>query len=73
MFVLSIQLIGLNLLLQTHTFFIIFLPAFFFFGFEEQGRGLLFMLCIGVYVSSFMKDLVCAPRPFSPPVTRLSA
>lgn len=30
------------------------------------------MLCIGVYLSSFVKDLVCAPRPFAPPVTRLT-
>ncbi|KAH7098070.1 phosphatidic acid phosphatase type 2/haloperoxidase [Auriculariales sp. MPI-PUGE-AT-0066] len=58
--------------LGTHTFFIIFLPAFFFFGFAEHGRGLLFMLCIGVYVSSVIKDLLCAPRPFAPPVTRLT-
>lgn len=25
--------------LQTHTFFLIFLPAFFFFGHDEEGRG----------------------------------
>ncbi|KZV99226.1 hypothetical protein EXIGLDRAFT_605949 [Exidia glandulosa HHB12029] len=58
--------------LGTHTFFMIFLPAFFFFGRDEEGRGLLYMLTIGVYVSSFIKDLVCAPRPFAPPVTRLT-
>lgn len=27
---------------------------------------------MGVYWSGFIKDLVCSPRPFAPPVTRLS-
>lgn len=26
----------------------------------------------GVYLASLLKDLVCSPRPFAPPVTRLS-
>lgn len=30
------------------------------------------VLASGVYISSFIKDLVCSPRPFSPPVNRLS-
>jgi hypothetical protein len=30
------------------------------------------MLGLGIYVSSFLKDLFCSPRPFAPPVTRLS-
>ena len=33
---------------------------------------LLLMLAIGVYVSSVFKDFCCSPRPFAPPVTRLS-
>jgi len=58
--------------LGTHTFFMIALPMLFFFGYDELGRGLLFNLAFGVYTSSFVKDLVCSPRPFSPPVTRLT-
>jgi len=79
--------------LGTHTFFTTFLPALFFFGYDEVGRGyvvllppffvlliyaiycayrLLVVLALGVYTSSFVKDLICAPRPFAPPVTRLS-
>jgi len=34
--------------------------------------SLVFVLASGAYLSSFIKDLVCSPRPFSPPVTRLS-
>jgi hypothetical protein len=33
---------------------------------------LLVVLALGVYCSSFVKDLICSPRPFAPPVTRLS-
>ena len=33
---------------------------------------LLFVLALGVYASSFVKDLVCSPRPYAPPVARLS-
>ncbi|KAG5637587.1 hypothetical protein H0H81_004038 [Sphagnurus paluster] len=58
--------------LGTHTFFMTVLPAFFFFGHNEMGRGLLIVLALGVYLSSFIKDLICSPRPFAPPVTRLT-
>ncbi|KAH7925027.1 hypothetical protein BV22DRAFT_1012009 [Leucogyrophana mollusca] len=58
--------------LGTHTFFMIALPLLFFFGYEELGRGLVFVLASGVYFSSFIKDLICSPRPFAPPVTRLT-
>ncbi|KAI0777323.1 PAP2-domain-containing protein [Trametes elegans] len=58
--------------LGTHTFFMVMLPMFHFFGAPEFGRGLLLMLAFGVYVTSFMKDLFCCPRPFAPPVTRLT-
>ncbi|KAI8971283.1 PAP2-domain-containing protein [Trametes punicea] len=58
--------------LGTHTFFMTMLPMFFFFGAPEFGRGLLLMLAVGVYAVSFMKDLFCCPRPYAPPVTRLT-
>ncbi|CAL1708535.1 unnamed protein product [Somion occarium] len=58
--------------LGTHTFFMTVLPAFYFFGYQEVGHGLLIVLAFGVYLSSFIKDLICSPRPFAPPVTRLT-
>ncbi|KZT61729.1 acid phosphatase/Vanadium-dependent haloperoxidase [Calocera cornea HHB12733] len=58
--------------LGTHTFFMTVLPAFFFFGYPVMGRGLVHVLSFGVYASTFVKDSICAPRPFSPPVTRLT-
>lgn len=58
--------------LGTHTFFMMGLPCLFFFGYPEIGSGLIFVLATGVYVSSFLKDLICAPRPYTPPVSRLT-
>ncbi|KAF8268554.1 hypothetical protein EI94DRAFT_1778532 [Lactarius quietus] len=59
-------------MLGTHTFFLVFLPVFFFFGHDDLGRGLCYALALGVYTSSFLKDLACSPRPYSPPVVRLT-
>ncbi|CCL98041.1 uncharacterized protein FIBRA_00035 [Fibroporia radiculosa] len=58
--------------LGTHTFFMISLPALVFFGYTQVSTGLILVLAMGVYASSFLKDLVCSPRPFAPPVTRLT-
>ncbi|KAF8653533.1 hypothetical protein AX14_008296 [Amanita brunnescens Koide BX004] len=58
--------------LGTHTFFMTAIPALYFFGYDDLGGGLVLVLAFGVYLTSFVKDLVCSPRPFAPPVTRLS-
>ena len=34
--------------------------------------SLVFVLSLGCYFVSFLKDLICIPRPYAPPVTRLS-
>lgn len=59
-------------LFGTHSFFLIFLPTAFWIGSPYLGRGLVNTLAFGVYVSSAIKDLLCVPRPYSPPVTRLT-
>ncbi|GAA5851735.1 hypothetical protein JCM8547_001190 [Rhodosporidiobolus lusitaniae] len=59
-------------LLGTLTFFMIFLPLWFFYGRPEVGRGLLYVLALGAYATSFLKDAFSVPRPFSPPIVRLS-
>ncbi|KAH9160820.1 hypothetical protein EDB89DRAFT_836940 [Lactarius sanguifluus] len=53
-----------------HTF--VFLSAFFFFGHDDLGRGLCYALAFGIYMSPYLKDLVCSPRPYAPPVVRLT-
>ncbi|EIW67130.1 hypothetical protein TREMEDRAFT_74652 [Tremella mesenterica DSM 1558] len=56
----------------THTFFLTFLPIFFFSGHTAKGRGMLSVVGFGIYLSSCAKDLMCCPRPYSPPLIRLS-
>lgn len=58
--------------LGTHTFFMTALPICFWFGYADLGIALVHMLAAGVYLSGFVKDLVCLPRPLSPPLQRIT-
>ncbi|CAO3664026.1 unnamed protein product [Umbelopsis vinacea] len=58
--------------LGTHTFFMIFLPLLFWFGYPQLGRSLVSVMAFGVFWSGFIKDFMCLPRPLSPPVHRLT-
>ncbi|KAI9288023.1 phosphatidic acid phosphatase type 2/haloperoxidase [Umbelopsis sp. AD052] len=58
--------------LGTHTFFMIFLPLLFWFGYPQLGRSLVAVMAFGVFWSGFIKDFMCLPRPLSPPVHRLT-
>ena len=58
--------------LGTHTFFMTFLPICFWCGYPGVGIALVHMLGIGVYASGALKDLVCLPRPLSPPLQRIT-
>ncbi|KAF1945244.1 sphingosine-1-phosphate phosphohydrolase [Clathrospora elynae] len=58
--------------LGTHTFFMVFLPIQFWCGYTSIGRASVFMLAAGVYGTGFLKDMVCLPRPLSPPLARIS-
>ncbi|CRG83780.1 Dihydrosphingosine 1-phosphate phosphatase C823,11 [Talaromyces islandicus] len=58
--------------LGTHTFFTIFLPILFWSGYSTLGRGMLNVLAAGVFWSGFIKDLLCLPRPLSPPLQRIT-
>jgi hypothetical protein len=75
-------------LIIAHTFFMTFLPMLFWLGYLPRARGsaslavpsmnkelmisLLHVTGLGIWLSSFLKDLACAPRPFSPPMVRLT-
>ncbi|TIA92513.1 hypothetical protein E3P99_00588 [Wallemia hederae] len=54
------------------TFFILLLPIPYFWGHAEQGRALLQTLAASVWITCLMKDFCCVPRPYSPPVSRIS-
>jgi hypothetical protein len=41
-------------------------------GLTFSAHRLLHVLAAGVYVASLVKDSICSPRPYAPPVTRLS-
>jgi membrane-associated phospholipid phosphatase len=74
--------------LGTHTFFMVFLPIQFWCGYTSVGRAYVevlgvkcapsdmtrtvFMLAAGVYLTGVLKDMVCLPRPLSPPLARIS-
>ncbi|KAF2688237.1 sphingosine-1-phosphate phosphohydrolase-like protein [Lentithecium fluviatile CBS 122367] len=65
--------------LGTHTFFMVFLPILFWCGYTDVARAyavdmcrMVHMLAAGVYWSGFLKDLLCLPRPLSPPLARIT-
>ncbi|KKK17264.1 hypothetical protein ARAM_001813 [Aspergillus rambellii] len=58
--------------LGTHTFFMVFLPILFWSGHPSLGRGMVHLLACGVFFSGFVKDLLCLPRPLSPPLQRIT-
>ncbi|ETI23305.1 hypothetical protein G647_05105 [Cladophialophora carrionii CBS 160.54] len=58
--------------LGTHTFFMIMLPILFWCGNTRLGRAMVHVLASGVFFSGFIKDLLCLPRPLSPPLTRIT-
>lgn len=58
--------------LGTHTCYVIMLPLSFWYGHSHLGRSMVFCLAFGVYFTNFLKDLLCLPRPLSPPLHRLT-
>ena len=58
--------------LGTHTFFMIYLPILFWCGFTRAARGQTQILAMGVFFTGFVKDMLCLPRPLSPPLQRIT-
>lgn len=58
--------------LGTHTAYVMLLPGAFWYGHSHLGRSLVFCLAFGVYFTNVFKDLLCLPRPLSPPLHRLT-
>ncbi|KAK5098838.1 Long-chain base-1-phosphate phosphatase [Lithohypha guttulata] len=48
------------------------LPVMFWCGKPYLGRFMTNILAAGVFSSGFVKDLLCLPRPLSPPLTRIT-
>ncbi|KAK7560602.1 sphingosine-1-phosphate phosphohydrolase [Phyllosticta citricarpa] len=58
--------------LGTHTFFMVMLPILFWCGFTNLGKAMVHVLASGVFWSGFVKDMLCLPRPLSPPLQRIT-
>lgn len=56
----------------SHTFYVTMIPILFWLGLTAPGRDLVFVLSFGVFLTGFFKDLLCLPRPLSPPLHRLT-
>lgn len=58
--------------LGTHTFYMIMLPVFCWCDYMDVGESVITVLALGVYITGYVKDLLCLPRPRSPPLHRIS-
>ncbi|RKP26378.1 phosphatidic acid phosphatase type 2/haloperoxidase [Syncephalis pseudoplumigaleata] len=58
--------------LGTHTFFLLTIPLLFWCGFADVARGLTIVMTLGVFLTGLAKDLLCLPRPLSPPIQQLT-
>lgn len=58
--------------LASHTFYVLMLPLPIWFGASDMSRDLVVVLGVGIYISGFCKDLLCLPRPRSPPLHRIT-
>lgn len=58
--------------LASHTFYVLCLPMFEWFGSSQIPRDLIYVLGLGIYVLGNLKDCLCLPRPRSPPLHRIT-
>lgn len=56
----------------SHTFYVLILPFPLWLGSLHLARDLVIVLGLGIYFTGFVKDLLCLPRPHSPPLKRLT-
>ena len=59
-------------LMGSHMFYVIMVPMPRWLGCSDACRDLVYILGYSIYVSGFLKDYWCLPRPKSPPLTRIS-
>lgn len=58
--------------LASHTFYVLMLPLPIWFGYGKVTRDLVYLLGYGIFVSGYIKDFCCLPRPRSPPLHRIT-
>lgn len=59
-------------LLGSHTFYVLCLPLPCYMGGFEFTRDTVYIIGYSIYISGWLKDYLCLPRPRSPPVHRIT-
>lgn len=59
-------------MLGAHTFYVLCLPTPAWAGFVEAITDMVYILAYSIYLSGFLKDYWCLPRPRSPPLHRIT-
>ncbi|CAI1555030.1 hypothetical protein SEUBUCD646_0K02690 [Saccharomyces eubayanus] len=55
-----------------HTFYVIALPMPVWFGYFDVTQDMIYILGYSIYLSGYLKDYWCLPRPRAPPVERIA-
>ncbi|CAI4590581.1 AIF_collapsed_G0032190.mRNA.1.CDS.1 [Saccharomyces cerevisiae] len=55
-----------------HMFYVIVLPMPVWLGYRDLTRDMIYVLGYSIYLSGYLKDYWCLPRPKSPPVDRIT-
>lgn len=58
--------------LALHTFYVLMLPLPLWYGGLTVVRDLVVVLGLGIYITGFLKDYLCLPRPRLPPLQRVT-
>lgn len=58
--------------LASHTFYVLMLPLPIWLGSSSLLRDLIYVLGYGIYITGYLKDYLCLPRPRSPPLHRIT-
>ncbi|CAI4914386.1 BAD_collapsed_G0034500.mRNA.1.CDS.1 [Saccharomyces cerevisiae] len=59
-------------LMGSHMFYVIVLPMPVWLGYRDLTRDMIYVLGYSIYLSGYLKDYWCLPRPKSPPVDRIT-
>ncbi|CCH61060.1 hypothetical protein TBLA_0D05680 [Henningerozyma blattae CBS 6284] len=59
-------------LMGSHTFFVVFLPVPLWVGHYHLCMDMVYVLGYSLYISGYLKDYWCLPRPRAPPLERIS-
>ncbi|AET39971.1 sphinganine kinase LCB3 Ecym_5202 [Eremothecium cymbalariae DBVPG len=59
-------------LLGSHMFYVVALPIPSWLGYNKVTLDLVYIIGYSIYLSGYLKDLLCLPRPQSPPCNRIA-